>query len=107
ARVGARVALRDREGCVTYAQLRDRSAAVAEALVQAGLQTGDRVVVHLEKGTDAAAAYFAVWAAGGVAVMANETVRARQLEYILRHAEASFLLTSATIQGQLHRPLQT
>ena len=106
ARVASRVALRERERSVTYAELRDRAAAVAVALQEGGVGSGERVVVFLERGADAAAAYLGSWAAGAIVVMVNETVRARQLEYILEHAGASLLLTSADLLGRLNRPLE-
>lgn len=105
-RAGDRIAIRERDRSVRYAELRDRAAAIALRLQDAGLSRGDRVVVFLDRGVDAAAAYFAVWAAGAVAVMVNDTVRARQLEYIISHSGARILLTSGECLGRLHRPLE-
>lgn len=102
-----RSAIRDGERVCTYEELRGRAAAVAGSLTQAGIQVGDRVVVFLERGVDAAAAYVGIWAAGGIAVMVNDSVRARQLEYVLEHAGARALLASDETLGRLHRSLET
>lgn len=104
---GSRIAIREREEFLTYDRLRARAAALAQAVVNAGVGSGERVVIFLERGSDAAAAYFGVWAAGAVAIMVNETVRARQLEYVLGQAEASLLLTSEALLGRLHRTLDS
>ena len=101
------VALRERDTSVDYGTLRDRAAAVARTLVEAGVVRGDRVVVFLERGADAAAAYLGAWAAGAIVVMVNETVRARQLEYILAQAEARLYVTSEGLLGRLNRPLES
>lgn len=103
---GSRSAIRERARSVSYEELRARAAAVAAHLMEIGLAQGDRVVVFLDRGVDAAAAYFGVWAAGGVAVMVNDAVRARQLEYVIGHCEGRILLTSGEVLGRLHRPLQ-
>lgn len=105
-RQGQRVAIRERDRSIGYGDLRGRAAAVAVHLREMGVAQGDRVVVFLERGVDAAAAYFGVWAAGGVAVVVNDTVRARQLEYVVSHCEARILLTSSELLGRLNRPLQ-
>ena len=102
-----RTAIRDGELAISYADLRARAAAIARALTDVGVDRGDRVAVFLERGGDAAAAYLGVWALGGVAVMVNETVRARQLEYVLEHSGAGVLLASDETLGRLHRPLVT
>jgi amino acid adenylation domain-containing protein len=92
---------------VCYGELRSRSAAFAKVLHQAGLKRGDRVAVFLERGSDAAAAFFGVAAAGGITIMANETLRPRQLEHILKHAGARLLVTSADLLARQPRPIAT
>lgn len=105
-RAGERAAIREREQRMSFVELSGRAGAIATGLREVGLAGGDRVVVFLERGADAAAAYFAVWAAGGVAVVVNETARARQVEYVLSHSGARVLLTSSAALARLHRPLE-
>lgn len=92
---------------VTYEALWARAAGFALALGAAGIRPGDRVVVFLERGADAAAAYFGVLAVGGVGVISHETARPRQLEYTLHHSGAVVLVTTAELLARQPRPLET
>ena len=103
--VPGKLAVVERERAVTYAELRDRAAAVADALRATGVEPGDRVVILLERGADAVAAYFGVLALGGVAVVVNELLRPRQVEYVLEHSGAKVLLSSEVVRGRLHRAI--
>lgn len=100
-------AIVDRERSVSYAELLGRAGAIAAAVVERRIEPGDRVAVLLEKGADAAAAYFGVIAAGAVVVLINDTLRPRQIEYILDHSGARLLLTSRAMLARQHRPLKT
>jgi amino acid adenylation domain-containing protein len=68
---------------------------------------GDRVGIFLDRGAQAAAAFFGVLAAGGVAININERLRPRQVEHILADSGARVLLTSAQLLGQQPRKLET
>jgi len=70
----------------SYAALRERAAAIAQALVAARLRPSDRVAILLENGVDAVAAFFGVLAAGGIAVILNQALRPRQMAQMLGHA---------------------
>jgi amino acid adenylation domain-containing protein len=104
-RRGDRVAVVESQRTVGFAALAARCLAVAKALQRAGVEPGDRVTVLLHRGADAAASFFGVLAAGAIAVMADETLRPRQIEYLLRHSDAKVLLTSAEILDRLPRGL--
>ncbi len=82
---------------VGYATLLERAAAIASALVAAGLQPDDRVAIMLDNSPDAVAAFFAVAAAGGIAVVLNELLRPRQIADLLDDCGASLLLTSVHV----------
>lgn len=103
----AHPALIERGTAISYAELRDRAAAIAETLREAALEPNDRVVIFLERGEAAAAAFFGVVAMGGIAINANETLRPRQLEHILRHSGAKVLITSGEMLLRQPRPLET
>jgi amino acid adenylation domain-containing protein len=104
---GDHVAVVERDGKTAYAALRDRAAAVAAALVDAGVRPGDRVGILLDGGADAVAAFFGVTAAGAIAIVINESLRPRQIEHILGHATAGTLLTSGSLLAQLPRGIVT
>jgi acyl-CoA synthetase (AMP-forming)/AMP-acid ligase II len=103
---GARPAVLDGEAVVTHAELRDRALGIAAALAEAGVRPGDRVALLMRRGADAAAAYFGALACGAVAVIVNESLRPRQIEYVLSHSGAVALLAAPEITGKLPRPLE-
>ena len=102
--VGNKTAIVDGQLTVGYADLAARSLAIAEALAQAGVKTGDRVAILLRRGTEAASAFFGVVAAGAIAVMVNESLRWRQIEHVLNHSSARVLLTSKDMFRRLAVP---
>jgi acyl-CoA synthetase (AMP-forming)/AMP-acid ligase II len=72
-RNGTRPALVDRDEPISYGSLAARSRAVAATLSERGVEPGDRVVVMLRRGSDAAAAFFGTLAAGAVVAVATRT----------------------------------
>jgi amino acid adenylation domain-containing protein len=70
------------------------------------IEPGDRVGIFLERGAEAAAAFFGVLAAGGVAININERLRPRQVEHILDDSGAEVLLTSENLLARQARPLE-
>lgn len=98
-------AIAERDASVSYAELRDRASAIASEVRRRGVQAGDRVGILLERGPDAAAAFYGIVAANGVAVVINETLRPRQIEHILQHSAARLLLTSPDLLARQPRPL--
>jgi acyl-CoA synthetase (AMP-forming)/AMP-acid ligase II len=106
-RNASKTAVVERERASSYADLEARAGAVAHALVSAGVEPGDRVVVLLDRGADAVASYFGVLAAGGVVVMLNAALRPRQIEYALSHSGARAFVTSSAILVRMHRDIVT
>src|SRR5207249_7894526 len=90
-----------------YRSLQRRAAAIAMGLRDAGIQAHDRVGIFLDGGADAVAAFFGVAAAGGIAVVINESLRPRQVEHILDGAGASALITSEDLTVRQPRPIET
>jgi amino acid adenylation domain-containing protein len=95
-------------GAVTdYATLQRRAGGIASALTAAGIRAYDRVGIFLDGGAEAVAAFFGVAAAGGIAVVINESLRPRQVEHILEVAGARALMTSEDLLARQPRPLET
>jgi amino acid adenylation domain-containing protein len=103
---GARPAIVERDAVTDYAGLVDRAAGVAAALTTAGAGPGTPVSIFLERGCDAAAAFFGTLAAGGIAVFINEGLRPRQIDHILGHSGARHLITTAELLARQPRGLQ-
>jgi long-chain acyl-CoA synthetase len=83
-------------GVLTYATLERRSLQLAALLRQAGVRRGDRVVLLLENGPEAVIGMFAALWAGAAFSVLNPSTKREKLEFLLRDAEASALLTSAS-----------
>jgi amino acid adenylation domain-containing protein len=97
----------ERRATSDFGVLRSRAGAVAAALDEQGVQPGERVALLLERGADAVAAFFGTVAAGAVAVIVNEGLRPRQIEYILNHSGARVLLTTGDLLVRQPRELVT
>ena len=72
-----------------YADLDQRSAAIARGLVDAGLKPGDRVSVQIEKSPEALCLYLGCLRAGLVYHPLNLAYTTAELEYFLSNAEPS------------------
>jgi amino acid adenylation domain-containing protein len=105
-REGSRPAIVERDSSVDYASLLKRVAAIALALRAMGVGPDNPVAILLERGVDAVAAYFATLAVGAIAVIMNETLRPRQIEYILGHSGARHLVTTAWLLARQTRALR-
>ncbi|PYM96546.1 MAG: acyl-CoA ligase (AMP-forming), exosortase A system-associated [Candidatus Rokuibacteriota bacterium] len=93
--VAEKPAVVDGQRRMTYAELLEQSLGYASLLQEAGLTRGDRVAIFLRRSVEAVIALFATYFAGGVAVIVNEALRPRQVNYILEHSQASLLLTDS------------
>lgn len=101
-RFGARVALRYKQAGlyhdVTWRDYRERVEACAAALVEAGLQPGDRVGLLSENRIEWLMADLAVMAAGAVNVPLHAPLTAQQCLYQLNDAGAVWVFVSSTAQ---------
>jgi acyl-CoA synthetase (AMP-forming)/AMP-acid ligase II len=90
----------------SFSQLAGRAGAIGNALREAGVRPGATCGILLSDPADAAAAFFGVLAIGAIAISINELYRPRQVEYVLRHASAQMLITSAATLAQLPREIE-
>ena len=103
----AQPAIVERGSVIDYDALVRRAAATAAGLVQHGLKPHERVGIFLDGGAEAIGAFFGVAAAGGIAVIINESLRPRQVEHILEASSASALITTEDLLARQPRPLET
>lgn len=98
ARHGSRVALRQPSALsgagrdLSYAELHTEAQALARGLVGLGVVKGARVAVLMSNRAEWVAAAFAVGLVGAVLVPVNTFATPDELDYILRHSDASLLL---------------
>jgi acyl-CoA ligase (AMP-forming) (exosortase A-associated) len=79
---------------VSFAQLLEDVRHVAHVLRRAGVSSGDRVAIHLDKSIEEATAMLAVSMAGGIFVNVNSLLKGRQVKHILSDSGAAALVTS-------------
>lgn len=107
ARAGCRVAVYERDGATEYTTLAERAGSIGRALETVGTRPGDRVAIFLERGAEAAAAFFGAVAIGAVGINVNETLRPAQVEHVLGHSGARVLLTTARMLARQPRAIET
>ncbi len=91
----ARTAIIDGSSEYTYEDLSRRSASLAAALQDAGVEKGDRVGVYLEKSWEAIVAMVAASRAGAAYVNVNPLFKAPQVEYIAEDCDARVVISDA------------
>lgn len=104
---GGHPAIVDQGKVTDYAHLHADTMDIAAALAGLGVRPGEPVAVLLERGAEAAAAFFGVLAAGATAVILQESLRARQIDHILGHSGARVLLTLPERLAALPRPIES
>lgn len=78
---------------ITYQQLERETNRLSHALIDAGVQRGDRVVVLLPNSVEAVLSIFAILKAGAVLVVLNSTTKTDKLVYILNNCRAAALIS--------------
>lgn len=86
---------------ISYGRLYAGVERFARALLDAGLQAGDRVGLFLENCPEFATAYLGAHLAGGVVTLINTQYRQVELSHILTDAEVSYCVTSPSGVGEL------
>jgi fatty-acyl-CoA synthase len=96
---GDRVFLISGSRRLTYRQVHDRSTALAASLRELGIGAGDRVGVDLPNWTEFVISLFAVAKLGAVIVPLNPRYTVPELQYMLRHSEASAVVSAEDFNG--------
>jgi len=98
---GARTALRFGDRAWTYADVCDRSRALARFLVAAGLEPEQRVYVVLPDTPAFAWSIFGILAAGGVLAMGNPIAPIEDLAYVIDYIRAAVVITTPEVAAKL------
>ena len=72
---------------ISYASLREQSGRIASALIQSGVQPGDRVAAQIDKSAEAIFLYVACLRMGAVFVPINVANTRNEVEYFLRDSQ--------------------
>src|ERR1700760_346544 len=70
----------------TYAEFDELTDHLAGNLLASGLESGDRIALHLLNGVELAIAYFGCLKAGGIVVPINPRLKGPEVDYILHHS---------------------
>src|SRR5437762_14283647 len=90
-----KTALVCQERRLTYREIEEQSNKLAHALIENGVERGDRVAIYLDNSVEAVLSIFAVLKAGAVFLVVNPTTKPDKLAYILTNCRATALVTDA------------
>ena len=91
-RVPDKVALVCGDERLTYADINNSADRLAAALIDMGVQRQDRVAIFMDNSAESVISLFGILKAGGIFIMLNATMKARKLNYILKHSGARVLI---------------
>jgi acyl-CoA ligase (AMP-forming) (exosortase A-associated) len=95
------IALIDGQHRLTYTELIHQTERFAAMLQARGVRRGDHIAMYLQRSVESVVALFAVWSLGAVVVIINDVLKNRQVNYIIDHSEASFLITDNRLRTSL------
>ncbi|HEX7092007.1 MAG TPA: AMP-binding protein [Longimicrobiales bacterium] len=84
---------------LTFGQVEERSAALAAALHELGIEKGDRVALDLPNWPEFVIAMFAAAKLGATIVPLNPRYTVPELQYMLRHSEAAVVVCAENFDG--------
>ena len=83
----------------TFSELEREARLIARGLIGAGVAQGDRVAVWSTNVPEWIVLQFALAKIGAILVTVNTSLRAREIEYLLRQSQTSMLFTIAGFKG--------
>ena len=89
------------DSSATYAELTTEAAKLHTALVNQGLQTGDRILVLLTRGILSYEIYLGLNRMGAVTLPASEMLRSGDIAYRVRHAGVKAIIVAANIADEV------
>jgi acyl-CoA synthetase (AMP-forming)/AMP-acid ligase II len=84
---------------LTYRQVNTRADALAAALHELGIERGDRIALDLPNWPEFVLSMFAAAKLGAVIVPLNPRYTVPELQYMLRHSEATVVVCAETFNG--------
>src|SRR5688572_28309052 len=84
---------------LTYAQVDARATALAAALAELGIEPGDRIAVDVPNWPEFVISMFAAAKLAAIIVPLNPRYTVPELQYMLRHSEATVVVTAENFNG--------
>ncbi|MGQ0816265.1 MAG: class I adenylate-forming enzyme family protein [Gemmatimonadota bacterium] len=84
---------------LTYGQVDARATALAAALAELGIEPGDRIAVDMPNWPEFVISMFAAAKLGAIIVPLNPGYTVPELQYMLRHSEATVVVTAENFNG--------
>ena len=84
---------------LTYGQVEGKADALAAALFELGIESGDRIALNLPNWPEFIVAMFAAAKLGATIVPLNPKYTTPELQYMLRHSESVVVVTAETWDG--------
>ena len=78
---------------ITYGDLDEASNRIANALLELGMKKGGHVAMLMSRRPEWVTNYFGIVKGGGVAVLLNPSLKAPELDSLLRDSDSEILLT--------------
>ncbi|MET0595469.1 MAG: class I adenylate-forming enzyme family protein, partial [Polyangiaceae bacterium] len=94
-RLPDKIALVCQKQRLSYAEIDQRSNALAHALLKRGVGRGDRVVVFADNTVETVVSFWGVLKANAVVSIVNPLTKADKLAYLLNDCRATALITDA------------
>lgn len=95
-----KIALMTEEGQYDYTHLNEAAKKIAFGLKEAGIKSGDHVVIDMPNGYEFVVAYFGVLKLGAVVTPINTKLTTEEINYILDNSNASAFLTIGSLMEQ-------
>ncbi len=96
-----KVYLVDKDGIFTYLEIYHSSLAVAKLINEAGLVSGDRIVIYLDNSVEYIAAFFGVLRANCIAVPINKNNSIDIINYIIADTTPGLIITNTIFKKRL------
>ncbi len=94
-----KVALIHGEKRLTYAEIDSSANKLAAAMIDTGIERGDRVAVFMDNSIEAVISIFAVLKASAAFMVINHTMKSEKLEFIMNNSRARIILTQGSREG--------
>lgn len=102
---GKNVAVYFEDRTTTYAELQETVDRLGNALLDSGIEPGDRVVVRFPNRPEAIVSCLAAQKIGAVALPSMKLLRAAELEHIINNAEATAIVVYDDLLGEVENAL--